>query len=488
MGNLPLPPSPGAEFSSPGAAPPVSDPRQEKSIASSPNGGLLDVLREAVTSGTLATDSILDALADTARVLSGADGTAVASRKDGVIVCRARSGDLAPGLGAPLNADSGISGECLRTSEVQICGDASTDKRVDAEVCRSLGIQSIAVIPLRGRAGIFGILEAFSPRQDAFDQEHIASLRALAEIAEMAYDTEGSVSGAGVGAATNRPSDQPAPPPARGMENTREFQFTNRYRILAAVAVGLVAIAAVVRMSWRQAGADIAAGASPQPSASASNSASSSHPQAISAPKPDPATLRPGGERPKSKGVVEPAADLSRLDSHPDGNSNEQQRDQIQSTTDSPPLLSSNASSLPGTRSGPTTTEPAGADISTSDPPPVQIAVSDRLDAMPKLAAEVGKVPEFGGSTSGGVLLPTLVHRIDPIYPKEARIHQIGGSVILDAAIGTDGSVLKVTVVSGSPILVEAALGAVRRWRYNPAQLDGKPVEIEERITIVFNP
>src|SRR5215831_20896089 len=100
------------------------------------------------------------------------------------LVCCARSGDMAPSLGAPLNSDSGISGECLRTASIQICNDTSTDARVDSEACQALGIRSVVVVPLLGRMGMFGILEAFSARTDAFEEEQLNSLRSLAEIAE----------------------------------------------------------------------------------------------------------------------------------------------------------------------------------------------------------------------------------------------------------------------------------------------------------------
>src|SRR5207302_8656812 len=123
---------------------------------------------------------IFRAATDAARILSGADGTALALRTSGVIICRARSGSIAPEVGSPLNVDSGISGECLRSATVLLCHDAATDSRVDPEVSASLSIRSIVVVPLRGAMGIAGILEAFSGRMNAFSAEEIDSLRSLA--------------------------------------------------------------------------------------------------------------------------------------------------------------------------------------------------------------------------------------------------------------------------------------------------------------------
>jgi GAF domain len=109
--------------------------------------------------------------------------------KDGAMVCRARSGDTAPALGARLNADAGISGECLRTGQIQNCVDTENDPLVDVEVCRRLDLRSIAVLPIRGWRGLNGILEVFSSRPAAFTEQNIALLKELAALAERARTT-----------------------------------------------------------------------------------------------------------------------------------------------------------------------------------------------------------------------------------------------------------------------------------------------------------
>ena len=133
------------------------------------NAGLLFVkLRKMIASDTQPTDTILGAIAVAAHSLTGATGAAVAMPRDGAVVCVGRSGETAPELGDRLNVDSGISGECLRTGVIMRCDDASRDFHVDAEVCRQLGLQSIAVVPLRGQYGRVGVLEAFSTESYAF--------------------------------------------------------------------------------------------------------------------------------------------------------------------------------------------------------------------------------------------------------------------------------------------------------------------------------
>ena len=79
-----------------------------------------------------------------------------------------------------------------------------------------------------------------------------------------------------------------------------------------------------------------------------------------------------------------------------------------------------------------------------------------------------------------------LIHGVPPQYPPEAGRERIEGAVVLLAVIGTDGSVQEVQVESGLPILAQAAMEAVKQWRYRPYLLNGVPVEIDSRITINF--
>ncbi|MGA2572011.1 MAG: energy transducer TonB [Terracidiphilus sp.] len=79
-----------------------------------------------------------------------------------------------------------------------------------------------------------------------------------------------------------------------------------------------------------------------------------------------------------------------------------------------------------------------------------------------------------------------LLQRIDPVYPPIARAARISGTVVLDAVISKTGSVESLHVVSGHPMLVQAALDAVRQWRYRPFLLNGMPVEVQTTVTVTF--
>jgi TonB family protein len=79
-----------------------------------------------------------------------------------------------------------------------------------------------------------------------------------------------------------------------------------------------------------------------------------------------------------------------------------------------------------------------------------------------------------------------LIRRVTPKYPKEARKQHVEGAVRLHAIIAKDGSIKNLEVISGDPLLVDAALKAVRQWRYSPTLLDGQPKEVDTTIDVVF--
>ena len=79
-----------------------------------------------------------------------------------------------------------------------------------------------------------------------------------------------------------------------------------------------------------------------------------------------------------------------------------------------------------------------------------------------------------------------LIHDVAPTYPPEAGRARIEGTVVLLAVIGKDGAVRDVRVESGLPVLAQAAIDAVKQWRYKPYLLNGEPTEVDSQITINF--
>ncbi|HVP43024.1 MAG TPA: TonB family protein [Terriglobales bacterium] len=87
---------------------------------------------------------------------------------------------------------------------------------------------------------------------------------------------------------------------------------------------------------------------------------------------------------------------------------------------------------------------------------------------------------------SGGVTEGHLIRRVEPVYPIPARQARIEGDVVLRAVIGRDGTIEKLTVVSGHPFLAPAAVEAVRQWRYQPFLLSGRGIEVDTEVLVRF--
>ena len=86
----------------------------------------------------------------------------------------------------------------------------------------------------------------------------------------------------------------------------------------------------------------------------------------------------------------------------------------------------------------------------------------------------------------GNAQAAALVRKVDPVYPPIAKTAHISGTVILHAVIAKDGSVGNLQYVSGPPLLMKAAMDAVRQWRYQPTLVNGDPVEVDTTISVVF--
>jgi protein TonB len=80
----------------------------------------------------------------------------------------------------------------------------------------------------------------------------------------------------------------------------------------------------------------------------------------------------------------------------------------------------------------------------------------------------------------------SLIRRVQPVYPPLARSARVQGSVVLSALISKAGTMENLRVLSGHPMLVAAAIEAVRQWRYRPYILNAEPIEVETQITVNF--
>ncbi|HEX4427001.1 MAG TPA: energy transducer TonB [Terriglobales bacterium] len=144
---------------------------------------------------------------------------------------------------------------------------------------------------------------------------------------------------------------------------------------------------------------------------------------------------------------------------------------------------------------------------------PKKIEIIKEEEAPPQMAGVVGGVPGgipggtmngvIGGIASSAAIVPKiatptrvrvsqgvtqglLINHPQPAYPPLAKQARISGQVVLQAEISKDGSIQKLQVLSGHPMLVPSAVEAVKRWKYKPYILNGEPVEVETTITVNF--
>jgi GAF domain-containing protein len=142
----------------------------------------IDDIRREVRDYSGSPEAIFHVIATSAKTLTGASGAALAISTDGVMICRAREGDPAPPIGYPVDIKEGLSGECIRSGLPVQCQDTATDPRVDAELCRDLGIGSLLAVPILADFRVVGLLEVFSPNPHNFFQAHIKILDRLVEL------------------------------------------------------------------------------------------------------------------------------------------------------------------------------------------------------------------------------------------------------------------------------------------------------------------
>ena len=469
---------------SPGLPDPGDSPRPEDVtrplLEKSPSEDdylLIDRLREDAAAGRMDLSSILSEVTHAARYFTDSTGAALALWSQGVVICRARSGDTAPPLGTKLDVDSGVSGECMRTGQAQRCQDAFTDLRVDSELCTEMGIRSLAVVPLNGTQGVIGILEVFSDRANAFSEAHVTLLKKLAQIAVTSRAKSVKV--------TETASFPPLPATATNVvrlppqEPREPFAFLparmrgeegQRLRVAAAALLLLIMGIAgwlVMRTRSGQARGNQSAHAATRAVPELMAADNSSESVATNAGQQVSLTLA---------GPVKPRADLAAGEVVRKAASSIVEREAAAGAI-------SSKSEAPAVSPPPNAPEP---DAPAPDPSEA-ISGMSQATAMPQAVANPQPVfPFVAVPVSQGVTGGKLTHRVDPVYPAEGRLQHVEGAVVLDALVGEDGRVKQVRVTSGSPTLARAAMDAVRQWRYEPYLLNGRPVALHNQITIQF--
>ncbi len=390
-------------------------------------------------SADLALDLVLNDVVKQARNATGATGAAIALFRDGELTCRATSGENAPDLGVRVDATSGLAGACVSTGEIQQCRDTEIDTRVNAETCRLLGVRSMLMAPLVDGQKLIGVIQVFSAWPNAFGKREFSALQVLAgRIAESNREAEAGLSAPVENSESQSVTEEIKTEPIQTEPILEPVQAEEAEEVFAGEAeprkgfdlwgtiLVLLVIAAAIALGlvigWRRA-AEFTKNAQVKTSASAKASQNS----------------------------------------------------------ETAPATPQNAA----TDAIVTATGTGGISIAKAP------AARPWAPAGGLVVTENGKVVYRSPSNAGQSVASdraerSLIHRVEPQYPAEAKALHVQGPVVLDVQVLGDGAVGKVAVVSGDPLLTQSAIDAVKQWRYQPESSDGQAIESQARVTVKF--
>ncbi len=530
------PPPPEARASST-----VNHAAQKQAAAADP----LTELRAELERENLSGAAALQRIVERALAATGASGAAIALEDCSGIVCRASTGN-APDLGVRIQANSGLSGECVRTGQIVRCEDTESDPRVDAELCRQIHLRSALILPLYRGERLCGVLEAFSDRPRAFEAPHVLLLR---RVCDLVVETAGGLlvevppaqaasekaQDPTPAASTASPASVAAPQSTRrakrsvkaaslaktivcdvcGHANGRGRRICancdvplsvvenylgaptaeqiraaeaaelvagrlatshpvpvsavpSRYRLAQIIAAAIVLLAGAALLTGVWKGARV----QPEP-----------QPDAVLSAEPLP---QPAVPAPQAVAVEAPATPKSDDSTpHPPAAAKPAPRKQVPEAE----LEDEVAVIFP--KPAPAARQPRPAVSEEIKPSPLP-ASNYPLPSFPQAVA----VPELRvvadsrptQAVSRGITGGKLVKKVAPVYPEVAKRTKKSGSISIAATVSHDGTLRNLRVLSGDPILADAALEAVRRWRYEPYRLNGKPIEVDTTIQVNFGP
>jgi TonB family protein len=432
-------------------------------------------------SADLALQIVLNEIVEQACLATGAGGAAIVLERGGEWVCRASAGSIAPQLGARLDTEAGLSGVCVKTRMVQRCDDAQNDTRADMEACRILGVRSVIILPLPRGGELAGVFEVLSALPAAFGERDERTLEALSQ--RVLRNLERAAEP--LPAAVKQPKQEPVVESAiassaatsevasivpsteddgsQGSEDRLDLQLgsevassrgMNLLTWVLGAAVLAYAVLLTVLVTERLSGGKVAthAHAAAAVSAASAPSANQSVESKSSVSTPSASGTGAGSSGTTHAGVAAPPAGSL--------------------------LVFENGKEVfrvsPTAGEGEVTTQ-AGVNKSTA---PSGDGAGMRRASSVQPAGIVEVSPEVAEGS--------LLHRVEPDYPEEARREQIEGPVVLEVRTGRDGAVEEVKLLAGRSVLADAAIAAVKQWRFRPKVVNGKPAEIETRVTLNF--
>jgi len=406
-------------------------------FSASSGGGLSPEL-----SADLALEIVLNEIVEQAFLTTGATGAAVVLPRDGEMMCRASSGATAPELGSRLDTAFGLSGECIKTRQTQRCDDVLVDARADVAASQRLGVRSVIVMPLLRGGDLLGVVELLSSEPYAFEEREEGTLEILAGRILSALECAGQVAASPLNTAVSAPpiaaeAEQEIAPEVVEQLPRRRFDF-------ATWALGAAVIICALMLGMLL-GRQFTAQKTTRSHRVVTPAASSAMPATPAQAKASGATVTPPAARPAAvKASAAPAVPPGGLRIYDNGKE---------------------VFRLPAVES---------ADI--SDDAGMQRAASLEPEQDTEGVVELSPAAAEG----------SLLRRVEPEYPEDARQQGIQGSVVLEVHMGPDGGVQDVQVVSGPEQLIAASTTAVKQWRFKPHTVKGRPVEMQTTVTLNF--
>lgn len=480
----------------------------------------LTALESEIAGRKLDLGGTLQLLAERTLQAAAATGTAIAIGTRAEMICRATTG-AAPGLGVRLQADSGLSGEAVRSGLVVLCDDTHADPRVDATICRALDLRSAVLVPIYEGEELCGVLEVFSNRPHAFAPENVRQLRqtsglisavirrfsAPRTVATVAAVSEEAVASSAAAAAPAPAEVLPASVPSQVTPPPAAARQPQAATVVMKDVVSHTIVPTTVEPPKR---AEM-----PRPAVEAEGDGA----EAATVPALLAAWAQPLYRRLSSKlqllisaGVVLAVLVGGWAVAHRRSSTHVAPAPPVSPAAFPPAAMTAQSALLPVEPKPEEMVAGAAAAAAkkskplTADVPQFVIRLPEpsveREDpgAPPKLAAKTAALPDLAAlsaalpqaptvlNVSQGVVPGRLIARVEPVYPDLARRALGRSDVLLNAVVREDGTIGAIRVVKGNTMLARAAIDAVRQWRYEPYRLNGAPVAVTVPIRLTFRP
>ncbi len=259
-------------------------------------------------------------------------------------------------------------------------------------------------------------------------------------------------------------------------EVAQKEQPSRKMRVIVPAAAGCAILIALSLLIWSHHGAKAAANRSVEPQPAASNS--------LETTPPKPAAGQMSTQvQPAASNTAQQTSD-GQPSHETDGTASAQAAKETQVRMMNDQLAARSIITRDSTKDPDSSLPSGGLDAAGSD----GMATQDAANVFNGHSQPVVKAaPQKPPVISSGVATGMLIHKTPPVYPPAAKAARLSGTVEVHATISKDGTIRDLQAVSGPEVLRQAAVDAVRTWRYKPYELNNEPVEVETTVNVIFS-